>query len=257
MTDFTTAQFATLLSALAGTTRKPATKAAAMKAIARSAATLGLGTDAVLAAAPGLLDGRLDPAAWREQLTAPVQPSQGERIAASLRVAFPELPAYLEITASGKQAMLADRRGKATVLTADSDDAATHARWRRAIRKLAQQHATADILPSDQPAPLEVRAAEPVEVCGSAEPSHPVIAPRPGTKQALVVSLLGREHGATLDELVAATGWLPHTSRAALTDLRRRGYTLQKGPRDGGSTAYHIQAPTEAASGDAATSQAA
>ena len=33
MTDFTTAQLATVLSALAGSERKPATKAAAMRAI--------------------------------------------------------------------------------------------------------------------------------------------------------------------------------------------------------------------------------
>ena len=30
----------------------------------------------------------------------------------------------------------------------------------------------------------------------------------------------------TLDELVASTGWLPHTTRAALTGLRRRGYAV-------------------------------
>jgi hypothetical protein len=257
MTDHTTAQLATILSALAGTARKPATKAAAMKAIDSSAAALGLSTDAVLAAAPGLLGGRLDPVAWREQLTASVQSSQGERIAASLSVAFPELPAYLEITASGEQAMLIDRRGKATVITADSDDAAAHASWRRAIRKLAQQHATADILPCDQPAPPEVPQAEQAEVTGSAEPSHSVIAPRQGTKQALLVSLLGREQGATLDELIAATGWLPHTSRAALTDLRRRGYILDKDRRDGGQTAYRISTPTSAAGGDGSASQVA
>ena len=27
-------------------------------------------------------------------------------------------------------------------------------------------------------------------------------------------------------ELVAATGWLPHTTRAALTGLRKRGYAV-------------------------------
>ena len=32
--------------------------------------------------------------------------------------------------------------------------------------------------------------------------------------------------GATLAELVAATGWLPHTTRAALTGLRKRGYAV-------------------------------
>ena len=44
---------------------------------------------------------------------------------------------------------------------------------------------------------------------------------RAGPKQALVLSLLQREQGATLDELVAVTHWLPHTTRAALTRLRR------------------------------------
>lgn len=50
--------------------------------------------------------------------------------------------------------------------------------------------------------------------------------PRGGTKLAQVVELLQRDDGATLDELVAATGWLPHTTRAALTGLRRRGYAV-------------------------------
>ncbi len=48
--------------------------------------------------------------------------------------------------------------------------------------------------------------------------------PRGGTKIALVIELLLRSDGATLAELVAATGWLPHTTRAALTGLRKRGY---------------------------------
>jgi hypothetical protein len=41
-----------------------------------------------------------------------------------------------------------------------------------------------------------------------------------------VIELLQRDHGATIDELIAATGWLAHTTRAALTGLRKRGYTV-------------------------------
>ena len=41
------------------------------------------------------------------------------------------------------------------------------------------------------------------------------------TKTATVVALLGSDGGATLAELIAATGWLPHTTRAALTGLRK------------------------------------
>jgi Protein of unknown function (DUF3489) len=50
---------------------------------------------------------------------------------------------------------------------------------------------------------------------------------RQGTKIARVVELLQRDQGVRLDELIAATGWLPHTARAALTGLRHRGYDVR------------------------------
>jgi hypothetical protein len=50
--------------------------------------------------------------------------------------------------------------------------------------------------------------------------------PRRGTKIAQVIELLQGSDGATLAELVANTGWLPHTARAALTGLRKRGYAV-------------------------------
>ena len=67
--------------------------------------------------------------------------------------------------------------------------------------------------------------------------------PRPGSKQALVIGLLRRESGATVEALMAATGWLPHTVRAALTGLRHKGLVLTK-TRDGaGVTHYHLTEP--------------
>src|SRR6202034_2460069 len=51
-------------------------------------------------------------------------------------------------------------------------------------------------------------------------------APRGGTKLARVLELLQRDCGATLEELIAATDWLPHTTRAAPTGLRKRGYPV-------------------------------
>jgi hypothetical protein len=53
-------------------------------------------------------------------------------------------------------------------------------------------------------------------------------APRDGTKLAQVIVLLRRDIGATLDDLIAATDWLPHTTRAALTGLRKRGYPVAR-----------------------------
>ena len=55
-----------------------------------------------------------------------------------------------------------------------------------------------------------------------------IAAPREGSKLAAVVSLLRREGGATIDQLAAAMGWLPHTTRAALTGLRKRGFVVER-----------------------------
>ena len=57
--------------------------------------------------------------------------------------------------------------------------------------------------------------------------------PTPRTsKTSAVVTLLERDGGATLPELIAATGWLPHTTRAALTGLRKKGHVVDRTKRD-------------------------
>ncbi len=68
-------------------------------------------------------------------------------------------------------------------------------------------------------------------------------APRATTKLQLLLGLLQRTEGATLAELVGATGWLPHTTRAALTGVRKKGHAVEKSKR-GEETCYRI---TEAA----------
>jgi hypothetical protein len=67
--------------------------------------------------------------------------------------------------------------------------------------------------------------------------------PRRGSKIASVIDLLAQPSGANIDELVAATGWLPHTTRAALTGLRKRGFdvAIDKTDRERGSF-YRIEA---------------
>ena len=72
----------------------------------------------------------------------------------------------------------------------------------------------------------------------SGSPQHP----RAGSKQALLVQLLSRPEGASLDDLLSATGWLPHTTRAALTGLRQRGFEIERFDEDGGSV-YRLRAP--------------
>ena len=66
-----------------------------------------------------------------------------------------------------------------------------------------------------------------------------VSAPRRQTKIGGVIARLEREQGATLDEMVKATGWLPHTTRAALTGLKKKGHTIERDKRDD-VTCYRI-----------------
>lgn len=60
------------------------------------------------------------------------------------------------------------------------------------------------------------------------------------TKRDTVLALLARPNGASLDEMVAATGWLPHTTRAMLTGLRKKGHALASEKIDG-VRRYHVE----------------
>jgi hypothetical protein len=86
--------------------------------------------------------------------------------------------------------------------------------------------------------------AEPAAAVVDNPPAAPATDRARGTKQALVLGLLQRKQGASLAELIAATSWLPHTTRAALTRLRQNGHDLEKEKRDTGETLYRIAAPT-------------
>ncbi len=66
-----------------------------------------------------------------------------------------------------------------------------------------------------------------------------VTTPRSGTKLAEVIALLRRDAGSSVTELMATTGWLPHTTRAALTGLRKRGYAVTREAGETGSV-YRI-----------------
>ena len=64
--------------------------------------------------------------------------------------------------------------------------------------------------------------------------SNVVVAPvRQVTKRDHLAAMLVRDEGATLDQMIAATGWLPHTTRAALTGLRKAGYAIDSDKIDG------------------------
>lgn len=46
------------------------------------------------------------------------------------------------------------------------------------------------------------------------------------TKHQQIIDLLSREGGATLDDMSTKVGWLPHSTRAFMTGLKKKGYVL-------------------------------
>ena len=58
-------------------------------------------------------------------------------------------------------------------------------------------------------------------------PASRTIPPRE-TKAAILRRLLARKAGANLAALQSATGWQPHSVRAALSGFRKAGYTIDR-----------------------------
>ncbi len=64
---------------------------------------------------------------------------------------------------------------------------------------------------------------------------------KPTSKLGLIVRLLEREGGVSLAELVAATGWQPHSVRGALAGtLRRKGHAVRS-EKTAGERRYRIE----------------
>ncbi len=68
---------------------------------------------------------------------------------------------------------------------------------------------------------------------------------RPGTKQALLIDLLKRKKGATIDEAIEATGWQPHSVRGAISGALKKklGLAVTSEKPGEGPRRYRIVAP--------------
>lgn len=69
------------------------------------------------------------------------------------------------------------------------------------------------------------------------------------TKRDQLVKMLRRKAGADAPTISEKLGWLPHSTRAALTGLRKAGFELEATkPDNGGPSRYRIVSePTKAA----------
>jgi hypothetical protein len=66
--------------------------------------------------------------------------------------------------------------------------------------------------------------------------------PSARSKNAMVFAMPEAPKGATLSDLIAATGWLPHTARAVLSGLKKKGHQISREKEDGVSRYRVVQA---------------
>ena len=64
--------------------------------------------------------------------------------------------------------------------------------------------------------------------------------PAKPTKTSTILRHLRRANGASIAQLQKATGWKPHSVRAALTGLRKKGHDVQRENDPKGVTVYRI-----------------
>ncbi len=132
----------------------------------------------------------------------------------------PEPPSFGPL-GRGRDAWCVISHGESTMTTSDaildgSLPATTHPVTRRNARSCRT------VSPSDAK-------------CRPASPHGP-------TKSTIVTKLLSRSRGATSAELADVTSWQPHTVRAFLSGLRKKGAVLAREQRRSGELAYRIAA---------------
>ncbi len=99
--------------------------------------------------------------------------------------------------------------------------------------------------PSTKPPPKQrSRRAEPKPSDSKPKGGTSPAAVRPGTKQALLIDLLKRKKGATIEEIVEATGWQAHSVRGAISGTLKKklGLMVTSEKPDDGARRYRIVA---------------
>lgn len=91
-------------------------------------------------------------------------------------------------------------------------------------RRMAREPLSAATKNEASSQPTDPAKAAPAVLAGDAKPP---------TKTAVILGLLTRREGATLDQMIKATGWQPHTTRAALTGLKKKGFEVTSSKVDG------------------------
>ena len=236
-------QLAQILSALEGARRNPNSKSTALKAIERNAAAIGLGAEDVLAAAGGLLDGRLSPAQWRATLGSDADGIEAATAAleAEPLAADPEAREPAADVAAKPMIDIHDLH------TSDHPIAGANAAQDAATASVRQQllaacQAAARVLHEHG---IAVDTLQLLRAAIARAEERPARAgapkrPRGDSKQARLIAMLQR--GATISEMACELGWLRHTCHGALAGLKKRGLDIVSDKRNG-ERLYRVGTP--------------
>jgi hypothetical protein len=133
-------------------------------------------------------------------------------------------------------------RGTMAVWRRDADNVAFSLRITKV--GLAAINADEEGAASDQPEKVPAAPAQKKPAVASARAAAE---PRSVSKVAKVLELLRRPVGATLAEIVKATGWLPHSARAALSGIRKAGTEVTLAKDDKGVGRYRVGSASSSA----------
>ena len=86
------------------------------------------------------------------------------------------------------------------------------------------------------------RPTNPPRTCGRAGSAITQDGAPKANKTATVLDLLRREGGATLDDIMSATGWQAHSVRGFISGVlgKRMGLTVESAKCEGGKRAYSL-----------------
>ena len=80
---------------------------------------------------------------------------------------------------------------------------------------------------TERAALIDAVAALRASLGSTARQTGPARAPRQGTKQEAILNLLRRPEGATIAQVMEATGWAQHTVRGFFAGLKKKGHTVE------------------------------
>ncbi len=142
----------------------------------------------------------------------------------------------------GARAKVLEGLFKRALITPDGDDWVVAAEGYDALRHPRPGALPPNITLDDPELELAVTTAEASWQTAKDKPHRT----RPDSKQALVIGLLQRPEGATIAQIMEATGWQQHTCRGTLagTLKKRLGLTITSSKAAGSQRIYRIESAT-------------